>query len=148
MTKNLMQLYVRELRQLQEELRLYRKEENIWRTDQQISNSAGNLTLHLVGNLNFFIGSVLGQTGYIRDRPAEFSMKNVSRQELIAQLSDTIIVVQRVFGTLTPAELNAIYPEKTPFDQVSTEFFLLHLGMHLSYHLGQVNYHRRLLDNA
>ena len=141
-------LYTRDLTQLKNELTLYSNEENIWRIGQNISNSAGNLCLHLVGNLNAYIGAELGNTNYVRNRPEEFSLKNIPRQELISKIDSTITILETVVGSLTEDQLKSEYPKVILDRKMSTEYFLMHLAMHLSYHLGQVNYHRRLLDVA
>jgi hypothetical protein len=146
LTDTLKILYSRDLVKLKQELELYNNEDNIWRIDKNILNSAGNLSLHLIGNLNTYIGAELGNTGYIRNRPEEFSLKNVPRQELISKIERTIEMLDATLSSLTEDQLKSEYPQ-TVFDgKVSTEYFLLHLATHLSYHLGQVNYHRRLLD--
>jgi hypothetical protein len=139
-------LYCRDLVKLKQELSLYSSEENIWRIDQNILNSAGNLCLHLVGNLNTYIGAELGNTGYVRNRPEEFSSKNIPKQQLIAKIDRTIGMLEAVLGALTDDQLKSEYPQLVSDGKVSIEYFLIHLAMHLSYHLGQVNYHRRLLD--
>jgi uncharacterized damage-inducible protein DinB len=146
LTDTLKTLYSRDLFKLKQELELYDSEENIWRIDKNISNSAGNLCLHLIGNLNTYIGAQFGNTGYIRNRPEEFSLKNIPRHELISQIEHTIEMIQVTFSSLTEDQLKSEYPQIVAEGKVSTEYFLLHLAMHLSYHLGQVNYHRRLLD--
>jgi len=111
-----------------------------------ISNSAGNLALHLVGNLNHFIGATLGNSGYVRLRDLEFSLKNVPKTELKIQIDETITMVNSVLNTLTEDDLQKEYKRRVSEDYMTTEFFLVYLTIHLSYHLGQVNYHRRLLD--
>ena len=145
-TDSLKTLYTRDLAKLKLEITLYSNEENIWRIDQNILNSAGNLCLHLVGNLNTYIGAELGNTGYIRNRPEEFSLKNVPRQELINKIDRTTEMLEIVVSSLTEDQLKSEFPRAVSDSKVSTEYFLIHLAMHLSYHLGQVNYHRRLLD--
>lgn len=139
-------LISRDLAKLKAELELYQTEENIWRVDKDILNSAGNLCLHLIGNLNTYIGAVLGNTGYTRNRPEEFSLKNIPRQELIAKIDQTIETIGQVLNVLTVEQLTNEYPQLFNNEKIQTEYFLVHLAMHLSYHLGQVNYHRRLLD--
>ncbi len=73
----LIEIFERDLLKLKEEISLYKDENNLWVTEKQISNAAGNLTLHLIGNLNHFIGATLGHTGYVREREKEFSTKNI-----------------------------------------------------------------------
>ena len=139
-------LFSRDLAKLKSEIELYRQEEKIWYVEKDIANSAGNLCLHLVGNLNTFIGADLGETGYIRDRDLEFSAKNVPRQKLLEQITGTARIVDATLGQLTVEQLQAECPVQRFDKNISTEYLLVHLAMHLSYHLGQVNYHRRLLD--
>jgi len=143
----LRKLFNRDLLKLKKELELYKNEANIWKVDKDIINPAGNLCLHLVGNLNTYLGATLGNTGYIRNRDLEFSQKGVSRAELIQKTEATIQVVDRVLANMTEDQLKQEYPMVVLEEKSTTEYFLIHLATHLSYHLGQVNYHRRLLDN-
>ncbi|AQX05324.1 DinB superfamily protein [Elizabethkingia meningoseptica] len=147
MIETLQSLFKRDLLQLKAEIEAYQSEENIWKTAQQISNSAGNLCLHLIGNLNYYIGNTIGNSGYVRDRPAEFSKKDVPRTELINMIEDTILVLNNTLNSLQDNDLKKEYPLVVFEDKMSTEFFFTHLTTHLGYHLGQINYHRRLLDN-
>lgn len=140
-------LFLRDLAKLKIEIELYQDEKNIWRIDKQIANTAGNLCLHLIGNLNTYIGAELGQTGYIRDRPLEFSARDIPRAELIKGIDETSLMLASTFDKLTNEQLVEEYPQEVMGGKVTTGYFLTHLAMHLSYHLGQVNYHRRLLDN-
>ena len=142
----LQKLFTRDLNKLKAEIELYRDEKNIWRTDKAIANSAGNLCLHLMGNLNAYIGAELGKTGYTRHRDLEFSLKNIPRQELVKSIDDTIIVVNQSLEKIRGADLEQEYPVIVFDYKMSIEFFLVHLSSHFTYHLGQVNYHRRLLD--
>lgn len=142
----LKKLYHRDLNRLKNEINLYQQEENIWRVDKNIANSGGNLCLHLVGNLNTYIGAELGKTGYTRDRPLEFSAKDISRTILIQQIEDTIKMVEQVLDQISEADLKKEYPLLVFKEKTSTEYLLVHLTTHLTYHLGQINYHRRLLE--
>lgn len=142
----LIALFTRDLEKLQLEINAYRQEDNIWKLTEGISNSAGNLCLHLVGNLNHFIGAVLGETGYVRNRDLEFASKNLPRHDLIEMVKNTIHVINSSLNTLSQEALEKEYPLVVLGNTVSTEYFLVHISTHLSYHLGQINYHRRLLD--
>jgi uncharacterized damage-inducible protein DinB len=146
LTETLKSLFNRDLNKLKVEIESYQNESQIWAIDKNISNSAGNLCLHLIGNLNTYIGAELGKTGYVRNRPLEFSLKDVPRSELISKIDETISVVNNTLDSLTEADLKSIYPQIVFEKEMTTEFFLVHLSTHLSYHLGQINYHRRLLD--
>ena len=147
LTQTLKALFSRDLEQLKREIDQYQHEEKIWYTEKDITNSAGNLCLHLVGNLNAFIGAELGHTGYVRDRPLEFSLKNVPKHELLTKIDDTLAVVESTLDKLTAEQLAAAYPKEVFGKPMTTEYFLVHLSSHLMYHLGQINYHRRLLDS-
>jgi uncharacterized damage-inducible protein DinB len=102
--------------------------------------------LHLLGNLNAFIGAQIGNTGYVRDREFEFAGKDVSKASLTRQIDDTIVVVQNALALADQNLLASEYPIKVFKETMTHEFFLIHLSSHLTYHLGQINYHRRLLD--
>ena len=143
--ETLKSLFNRDLNKLKVEIESYQNESQIWAIDKNISNSAGNLCLHLIGNLNTYIGAELGKTGYVRNRPLEFSLKDIPRSELISKIDETILVVDTTLDSLTEAGLKAIYPHIVFEKEMTTEFFLIHLATHLAYHLGQINYHRRLI---
>ncbi len=140
-------LFKRDLQRLQKELLAYQKESLLWETPQQVNNSAGNLCLHLIGNLNHFIGGVLGGTGYVRERVLEFSRKDVPRAELIQAIEATMKTVEASLSKLSAAKLSETYPLLVFKEKTSTEYFLVHLTTHLSYHLGQISYHRRILES-
>ncbi len=139
-------IFKRDLNKLKQEIELYQSEKNLWRIDRSNANSSGNLCLHLVGNLNTYIGATLGQTDYVRNRDSEFSLKDIPRMDLIKKVEDTISVVERVLNTLKASDLEKEYPMLVLAEKTTTEYFLVHLAAHLNYHLGQINYHRRLLD--
>lgn len=145
-TQILNSLFKRELLKLKSEIELYKQESNLWKVEKNIANSGGNLCLHLIGNLNAYIGATLGQTGYVRNRDDEFALKNIPKQELIQKIEDTIHVVDQVLPNITAEQLEKEYPMIVLKEPTSTEYFLVHLATHLTYHLGQINYHRRLID--
>jgi len=140
------ELFVRDLKKLKVEIESYSNEQNIWKLNGKIANTAGNLCLHLVGNLNTYIGKELGGTGYVRNRDLEFSQKDVPQKELILKIEQTIEVVDQSLAKLTDAVLQEEYPLLVYEAKSSTGFMLGSLLAHLGYHLGQINYHRRLLD--
>lgn len=145
-TESLRSLYSRDLNKLKAEIEAYQNEENLWKTDKNIANSAGNLTLHLVGNLNHFIGTHLGNTGYVRQRDLEFSSKNIPTAELIEKVKATAAMIDSALSQLSDEDLKKEYPLVVFESAMTTDYFLIHLLAHLDYHLGQINYHRRLLD--
>lgn len=145
-TESLKSLYNRDLNKLKTEIEAYKNEENLWKIDKNISNSAGNLCLHLVGNLNHFIGTHIGNTGYVRQRELEFSLKDIPKAELIEKVEATAIMIDTVLSQLSEEDLKKEYPLVVFEGKMTTDYFLIHLIAHLDYHLGQINYHRRLLD--
>lgn len=145
--ESLKTLFTRDLNKVKFEIEQYQNDKNIWLVENAVSNSAGNLCLHLVGNLKTFIGAELGKTGYIRNRELEFSLKDVPRNELIKQLEETIEAINYSIDQLTEEDLENDYPEiKVLEDDRTVKYMLIYLSSHLAYHLGQINYHRRLLD--
>ncbi len=139
-------LFKRDLEKLLQEINLYKDEANLWVTQEGIANSAGNLCLHLIGNLNTYIGAEIGKSGYIRNRELEFSLKNISKKELIQKIESTITVVNTALNLLKEEDLEDEYPLFVFAEKTTTGYLLVHLTVHLGYHLGQINYHRRLLD--
>lgn len=138
--------YERDLRKLIEEINLFRNEENLWETQGAIKNSSGNLVLHLIGGLNYLIGATLAKTGYIRNRDLEFTRKGVGREELVSELEKLIILINQTLAALTPPDLDAAFPIFFDKPNTSTRYVLMQLSLHLNYHLGQVNYLRRILE--
>lgn len=147
-TESLLALYTRDLNKLAEELRQYPTEESIWRVEHGIANSAGNLCLHLCGNLQHFIGAVLGNSGYVRNREAEFAEKNIDRNLLLEEIERTKAAIAKTLPALPHEQLHAVYPIEVFGKPMATVYFLMHLATHLGYHLGQVNYHRRLVGTG
>lgn len=144
-TENLIKLFTRDLNKLKEEINLYTDEEKVWEVKEGISNSGGNLCLHLCGNLQHFIGAQLGDSGYVRNRDAEFKLKNIARTKLIDEIDATLSVVNDTLEQVSKKDLDKVYPQQVFGEPMTTEYFLLHLAGHLNYHLGQINYHRRLI---
>ncbi len=148
-TLHLIPLFQKDLDKLKEEITLYPKDEQLWQVREGISNSGGNLCLHLTGSLQHFIGAVLGDSGYVRNRDAEFRLKNVPRSKLLEDIDITRNAVTDTLEQLSKNELQKDYPlpvlneEKT-----NTSYFLLHLLSHLNYHIGQINYHRRIIAGS
>jgi uncharacterized damage-inducible protein DinB len=140
-------LFNRDLKRLINEIEQYNIEADIWKVKGQINNSAGNLCLHLVGNLNTYIGRELGKTGYLRNRELEFSSKDVPRQELIQKVKNTIAIINQSLDNFDENLLETEYPILVFDKKTSTEYLLVHLTTHLTYHLGQINYHRRLIES-
>lgn len=139
-------LFTRDLEKLKEEIELYPSENALWQELPGIPNPGGNLAMHVVGNLNHFIGAMLGGTGFIRQREQEFTDMFVPRSEIVASIEDTIIMIRETINNLNGEKLEKAFPLRVMDRHWNTREFLLHLVTHLSYHLGQINYHRRMLS--
>ena len=142
---SLQKIFLRELVSLTMEISLYPTEESMWVLHGDIKNTAGNLCLHLCGNLQHFIGAVLGNSGYARNREAEFADKNIPKEKLLAEIEATKNAVVQTLTKMEASALQKDYPIQVFGEPMTTEYFLIHLSGHLSYHRGQINYHRRML---
>ena len=144
-TAYLHRVFVRDAKSLKDELLAYPQESQIWALPPGVKNSAGTLVLHLTGNLRHFVGAQFGGTGYVRDRDAEFSRRDVPRAELLAECDAALDAVARGFAVLTDEMLATPFPVQLAGATLPTGLALLHMATHLSYHLGQIDYHRRLV---
>ena len=141
-------LLLRELRATRRELERYPDDASVWRAVPGIPNTGGTLALHLAGNLQHFFGAAIDRDGYVRDRDAEFARRDVPRAELLAELDKAAIAVERAISRLSDEQLAAVYPlpiPPSPTGRVDTLVWLMHLASHLAYHLGQIDYHRRVV---
>ena len=139
---------LRELRGLNREIAAYPDNDSVWQTAPGVANSAGTLALHMAGNLRHFIGATLTGNGYIRDRAAEFGTKGLTRAELSGIVTTAINELEVAFEKVTDEQLASEFPIPVAERRLNTGQFLLHLSVHLSYHLGQLDYHRRLLTSS
>jgi hypothetical protein len=145
MDNYLYELYERDVLRLREEIEGFKEDDNIWKVKPGVTNSAGNLALHLVGNLNHFIGAQLSSNGYIRQRDLEFSSRNITKDVLLAEIDKVITVVQLALKNISQEDLDKLYPLEV-FGQKSTGFYIMQFYGHLTYHLGQINYLKRILE--
>jgi uncharacterized damage-inducible protein DinB len=147
MKEILLKLYQRDLEKLKTEISSYNDEMKMWEISGEIKNSAGNLCLHICGNLQHFIGAVLGNSGYKRKRDLEFSKKNIPVKEMVKEIDKSLQIVQKTLNELKEEKLEEKFPINVLGYEMTTGFFLIHLTTHLNYHLGQINYHRRMIDS-
>ena len=143
--RNLAIVLTRELDAFVRELDLWPDDERVWQSAPGVTNSAANLALHVAGNLQHFVGAVLGGTGYVRDRADEFGRRGGRRQDVIDALGAARDVVERVLPGLSEDRLSTAFPETVNDIRMPADRFLLHLAVHAAYHLGQASYLRRLL---
>jgi uncharacterized damage-inducible protein DinB len=135
----------RDLQALRREVEAYSDEHDLWTTVPGLPNVGGTLALHLAGNIQHYLGATLGRTGYVRDRPAEFARRDVPRAELIRDIEAARAAVQTALAVAHASDTNADYPELIAGKKVSTGEYLIHLAAHFAYHLGQLDYHRRVV---
>ncbi len=143
MVAELSQILLRDLDRLHNEISAFDSEEKLWIKKAGVSNTAGNLALHIAGNLQHFIGHVLGKSSFQRNREAEFNNR-VDRSTLISEIESAKASVSSALQSLSEEDLKADFPIEVLGHPMSTKFFLIHLIGHLNYHLGQINYCRRL----
>lgn len=144
MIADLNAILLRDLDRLKTELGAFASEESLWQERVGISNTAGNLILHICGNLRHFIGSVIGDSGYVRQRDDEFNLRGLSKATLNAEIERTKLEVQQALDAMPSNLIDKPYPIEVFGKPMSQGHFLIHLSGHLNYHLGQVNYYRRL----
>ena len=144
-SQSLLDLFKRDLPKVTVEIEAYSDDELIWKVAEGTNNSAGNLALHIAGNLQHFFGATLNNSNYVRDREFEFNGK-VSRQKLLDELKAALMSVNETLDGMSDEQLQADYPIQPFGKAMTTEWFFTHLYAHLLYHLGQINYHRRILD--
>jgi hypothetical protein len=135
--------YERDIRKLVDEINLFKKEENLWKTQGAVKNSAGNLALHIIGGTNFLIGTTLAKTDFVRNRDQEFIRKGVARQAIVTDLEALIPLIK---STLQSIDLDAEFPIVFDDARRTNSYVLIQLALHLNYHLGQVNYIRRIVE--
>lgn len=140
----------RDLDSLAVQLERYPDDAAVWRAEGEVTNSAGTLVLHLLGNLRHYVGAVLGGSDYRRLRDEEFSQRGIGRDELVARVRACRAEVVPVLEALSDEVLAGPYPGELPPSMAgaTTRRFLLHLWGHFMWHLGQVDYHRRLLGGT
>lgn len=143
--KNIAAQYKKYLEKLREEISLYGNESDLWKLTGDIKNSPANLALHLCGNLKHNFGAVLGNSGYIRNRDAEFTIKGLSRQDILKEITDTTEIVLNILEEMPENRLSEIFPDTSHGEGQTVNDMLIRLAFHLAYHTGQINYHRRIL---
>lgn len=147
-TQQLTKLFDRDINKLKSEILQFKNEDDLWRTMPGVKNSAGNLCLHLVGNLQAYIGRNIGSIPFVRDRDAEFSLKGILKADLVSRVEHTFTVVHNTVSNLQLEKLEEVHIENILGYEMTNAYFLFHLLAHLSYHTGQINYIRRIIEPA
>lgn len=138
-------LFERDLQGFRREIAAYPSDAALWTTVPGITNSAGTIALHIAGNVQHFVGAQLGKSGYVRDRAHEFAARDVPQATLLAELDRAHTALALGFGRITDADLEAPFPEPLGGVTYQAGVLLASMASHLAYHLGQVNYHRRMV---
>ena len=145
MVKHFTDFCLRDANKLKEEISLYKNESDLWILKGDVKNSGGTLALHLIGNMKHFIGAQLGKTGFVRNRDKEFADRNIPRETILKEIDEVIEMLKKILPTIKDSDLEKEYPIEFLGEKRTIGYILLVIATHLNYHLGQVNYHRRLL---
>src|SRR5882672_7490919 len=137
-------ILLRELEGFEREVVLFPDDEILWKTLPGVTNSAGNLAMHVAGNLQYYVGTVLGGTGYRRNRDAEFARRSGTREEVVSDLHQAAKTVRDVLPEMKDDKLADEFPELVMGMKFRTSTFLVHLCAHAGFHLGQAGYLRRI----
>jgi hypothetical protein len=144
-TKDLAVLLVRELEGFRREIESFPDDKTVWQSVPGVTNAAGNLALHVAGNLQYYVGGVLGGSGYVRNRAAEFGRRSGTRSEIVAEINAAIAAVRTVLPSRAESEPGVMFPEPIMGKALPMNRFLLHLCAHAAFHLGQAGYVRRVV---
>jgi hypothetical protein len=147
LTTELSELFARDLKRLKQEVGAFPNDGLLWQALPGITNSAGNLTLHLEGNLRDYIGLSLGGVHFVRNRDFEFGGGGLTREDLAERIAEVEKIVPPVVAKLTADDLAQVFPREPWGHPIHTGQFLLHLLGHLNYHTGQIDYLRRALTS-
>ena len=145
--KNYKLQFITNLNTLKQELIQYKNEEDIWKTPGSTKNSPANLAIHICGNLKHNIGAEIGANGYVRNRDEEFSKKAIAREDIIDEIDSTIEMIEPIMDNLTFADITKPFPSDIHGEGQTIGSVITKIALHLGYHLGQINYHRRLLNS-
>jgi uncharacterized damage-inducible protein DinB len=113
--------------------------EKLWNKPFAFGNSVGHLVLHLTGNLQHYIGAGVGGTGYVRNRPLEFTDPNrYPPEEVLKQFHDAVQRTVETLRSLSEDDLLRPIANEAPI-QTSFGLFLV-CAAHLNNHVGQMSY--------
>ncbi len=142
------ELYRRDLTRMAQEVAAFPDDEALWRVMPGVTNSAGNLVLHLEGNLREYLGRQLAGVDYARNRKQEFSQRGLSGAELSARIDALKQTIPAIVEALPPEDFAKLYPQNVFGKPITTGQFVIHLHGHFSWHLGQIDYLRRVLTEG
>jgi hypothetical protein len=111
-----------------------------WQKPFPFGNSFGHLVLHLTGNLNYYIGAQIAKTGYVRDRPREFSDPNPpSKDEALKRFDAAVAMVVKTVQGQAPEDWSAEY-SGAGADAKNRLEMILQCAAHMQHHIGQMIY--------
>ena len=115
-------------------------DEQFWKKPFPFGNSFGHLILHLTGNLNYYIGAQIAQTGYVRDRPREFNDPNPpSKDEALRRFDDAVAMVQQTIRAQSAADWSKEY-SGVGTNAPNRLDMILQCAAHMQHHIGQMIY--------
>jgi hypothetical protein len=138
-------MILRELSAMARSVELYPDDASLWRDAPGVPNRGGTLVLHCCGNLRHYVGAKLGGSGYIRDRDSEFTRRGVPREELLRLIEQTAHEVDRALSAVRDGDLDGDFPDIVGGQRVAAREMVMHVCVHLAFHLGQIDYHRRFV---
>jgi uncharacterized damage-inducible protein DinB len=124
-------------------------DEQFWRNPYSYGNSVGHLVLHLTGNLSYYIGAQIAETGYLRNRDLEFSeSRRPSKAEVLGKFDDAIDMVIRTLARQKESDWTLPYSAEREPEAKDRFTALLHCATHLYHHVGQIIYLSRELEKS
>ena len=103
-------------------------------------NSFGHLVLHLTGNLNYYVGTQIAKTGYVRDRPLEFNDPNPpSKEEALKRLDNAVAMVRETIRAQSPDDWSRTYSGVGTTAENRLDM-VMQCAAHMQHHIGQMIY--------
>jgi uncharacterized damage-inducible protein DinB len=131
--------YTRNLSRIRE-LATPLSEEQFWQKPFPFGNSFGHLVLHLTGNLNYYIGAQIAESGYVRDRPREFTDPNPpSKEEALKRLDEAVAMVLATVRAQSPQDWARQYSGAGATAEYRLDM-VVQCTSHLQHHIGQMIY--------
>ena len=124
-------------------------DDQIWSRPYPYGNSIGHLLLHITGNLNYYVGTQIAQTGYVRNRDGDFTEQTrKSKEELLTGFDTALAMVQDTIAKQSPTDWNAAYTAKGLEDAENRFTVFLRCAAHMDHHIGQIMYLRKEIERA
>jgi hypothetical protein len=123
-------------------------DDELWSTAGNIPNSIGTLARHVTGNLNHHFGAAILKSGYVRIRDREFTDRDISRTQVIADLQAAAQIARQALDAVDEQALDK--PYTSPDGQVyeSLAYCIVHMVIHFAMHYGQADYAQNYVKRA